>query len=38
MDFRIKLADIILNITCQYELLREYCRDYILTELEEKNE
>ena len=28
MEFRMKIADVLMDVSSQYEMLAEYCRDY----------
>lgn len=30
MEFRMKIADVLIDVSSQYEMLAEYCRDYIV--------
>lgn len=30
MEFRMKIADVLMDVSSQYEMLAEYCRDYIV--------
>ena len=36
MDFKIKLAEIPIQVHSQYNSLKEYCKDYVVEESENK--
>ena len=38
MKFKIKLADMMIDIACQYDYLRKYCEEYIAEETEAQQE
>lgn len=38
MKFKIKLADLMIDITCQYDFLRKYCEEYITEEMDTQQE
>lgn len=36
MEFRMKIADVLMDVSSQYEMLAEYCRDYIVEDSAEE--
>lgn len=36
MEFRMKIADVLMDVSCQYEMLAEYCRDYMVEDSAEE--
>ena len=36
MEFRMKIADVLMDVSSQYEMLAEYCRDYIVEDKAEE--
>ena len=36
MEFRMKIADVLMDVSSQYEMLAEYCRDYIVEDRAEE--
>lgn len=36
MEFRMKIADVLMDVSSQYEMLAKYCRDYIVEDSAEE--
>jgi len=36
MEFRMKIADVLMDVSSQYEMLAEYCRDYMVEDSAEE--